>query len=54
MDPRLTEVVRYRIGKKEAHSLVVAVLEEYLNPPPPTTDITDPTGPTDPKKNADN
>lgn len=35
MDQRLADVVRYRLARKEAHSLAVDILEEYLAPPPP-------------------
>lgn len=35
MDLRLADVVRYRQARKEAHSLAVDILEEYLAPPPP-------------------
>lgn len=35
MDPRLADVVRYRLARKEAHSLAVDILEEYLAPLPP-------------------
>ena len=34
MDLRLADVVRYRLARKEAHSLAVDILEEYLAPPP--------------------
>lgn len=27
--------MRYRLARKEAHSLAVDILEEYLAPPPP-------------------
>ena len=35
MDPRLAEVVRYRLGRKESHSTAASVLEEFLSPTPP-------------------
>lgn len=38
MDQRLADVVRYRMGRKEAHTMAAGILEEYLNPrPPPPT-----------------
>lgn len=35
VDPRLADVVRYRLSRKEAHSAAVDILEEFLTPPPP-------------------
>lgn len=35
VDPRLAEVVRYRLGRKESHSMAAGVLEEFLSPTPP-------------------
>eukprot|EP00752_Nemacystus_decipiens_P006521 g5872.t1 len=35
VDPRLANVVRYRIGRKESHSIAAGVLEEFLAPAPP-------------------
>lgn len=38
VDQRLADVVRYRMGRKEAHTMAAGILEEYLNPrPPPPT-----------------
>lgn len=34
VDPRLASVVRYRIGRKESHSMAAGVLEEFLTPAP--------------------
>ena len=34
VDQRLADVVRYRLARKETHSLAVDILEEYLAPPP--------------------
>lgn len=35
VDPRLVNVVRYRLGRKESHSMVAGILEEFLAPAPP-------------------
>lgn len=35
VDPRLADVVRYRLSRKESHSAAVGILEEFLMPPPP-------------------
>lgn len=35
VDQRLADVVRYRIGRKEAHTLAVHIVEAFLAPPPP-------------------
>lgn len=32
VDPRLADVVRYRIGRKQAHTLAKRILEEYTSP----------------------
>lgn len=49
VDPRLADVVRYRLGRKEAHSTAAGILEEFTAPAPPAPstppagDATDPT-----------
>ncbi len=35
VDPRLAEVVRYRLGRKESHSMAAGLLEEFLAPAAP-------------------
>lgn len=35
VDPRLADVVRYRLGRKEAHSTAAGILEEFTAPAPP-------------------
>ncbi|CAM9302999.1 unnamed protein product [Ectocarpus sp. 4 AP-2014] len=48
VDPRLADVVRYRLGRKEAHSTAAGILEEFTAPAPPALstppagDATDP------------
>ena len=42
VDPRLANVVRYRIGRKESHSMAAGVLEEFLTPASPATAETKP------------
>lgn len=37
MDPRLVDVVRYRLSRKESHSAAVGILEEFLTPEPPAS-----------------
>lgn len=35
VDPRLADVVRYRLGRKESHSVAAGIIEEFLTPLPP-------------------
>lgn len=34
VDPRLANVVRYRLGRKESHAMAAGVLEEFISPAP--------------------
>eukprot|EP00903_Cladosiphon_okamuranus_P008723 g8355.t1 len=40
VDPRLADVVRYRLGRKESHSMAAGILEEFLTPAPPAPPAT--------------